>query len=890
MRPAPRGEPLDVRLGIAAAVAWAALACCVGRGVAVVTSVSGAAVALAVLGLVRGRSGRGGPLLRLAVLATLCVVAVLMPFGVRLALLRDAPLTALAERRSSVTLEVRTAGDPTPVAGAGVAGAPRVIVVANALRVVGATASTALGGRVAMLAPADGWAQLVPGQRLWVDGSLVPPARGSPDVLLVTHTPPRLVGRPPWWQRAGNAVRLALRRSASGLPDPVRGLLPGLVDGDTSGLDPVLQQHFRIAGLTHLLAVSGTNCTIVIGFVLMLLRRARARPWLCLLVGGLALSAFVVVARPTPSVLRAAFMAAVALLALGLGRRALVVPSLAMALLVLLLWNPWLATDAGFAMSVAATAALALLAPGWADALRRRHCPPVVAELLAVAAAANLVSAPIVAGFTGRVSLVAVPANVAAEPVVASATVLGFGAAVLAPVCLPVAGGLAWLAGWPCRWLVGVADLFGTVPGATIGWPSGVWGAVALTAVVCAIVWAARSPGSRRALAVVVAVLAVVQFPVRSVVLGWPPPGTLFVACDVGQGDGLVLPAGAGSAVVVDTGPSPVPIDRCLRDLGVSHIALLVLTHYHLDHVGGIDGALDGRSVAAVLTSPLLQPVTGVRLVAHALAPRHLVGVVPQPGQSWSVGPVELSLLGPAAAYHGTRSDPNNSSLVMMATVRGVRMLLGADAEIEAQQALLDAGVDLHADVLKVPHHGSAYSLPQFLAAVHARLGVVSVGLHNDYGLPAASLLRTLAALGMPVERTDRDGDVAITGLGGRLTAVRRGPAASATDGADAPSPEPRGSVADALSRPDARMGTCLQPGPSASANSASGSPRSRSGWCSYSVTRNCSSTAGCARSPPRRGQPSRQPWSPSSPVPRSRVRSCTSCSVRHCSATRGWC
>src|SRR5581483_6122009 len=109
------------------------------------------------------------------------------------------------------------------------------------------------------------------------------------------------------------------------------------------------------------------------------------------------------------------------------------------------------------------------------------------------------------------------------------------------------------------------------------------------------------------------------------------------------------------------------------------------------------------------------------------------------------------------SAYHGTRSDPNNSSLVLRADVHGVRILLPGDAEIEAQDALLDAGVDLRADVLKVPHHGSAYSDPRFLAAVHAQLAVVSVGAHNDYGHPSPVLLADLARLGVPLLRTDQD-------------------------------------------------------------------------------------------------------------------------------------
>ncbi|MGH8961159.1 MAG: ComEC/Rec2 family competence protein [Jatrophihabitantaceae bacterium] len=526
-------------------------------------------------------------------------------------------------------------------------------------------------------------------------------------------------------------------------------------------------------------ANSGTNCSILIGAVLLVLRRLRVRPVLCALAGVLVVIAFVVVARPEPSVLRAAVMGSIALSALASGRPRQALPVLSAAVIGLLVWDPRLAADAGFTMSVLATAAILVIAPGWAAALRERHVPVGVAELVAVAAAAHLVTAPVIAAISGRVSLVAIPANVLVEPVVAAATVLGFLAALLAPVSIGVGASVAWLAGWPTRWLVWVAEWFGGLHGATVSWPSGEAGGLSLLAVTSMLWLLARRAGPRRVIAATAAVALVVQIPVRSVASGWPPHGWLFVACDVGQGDGLVLRAGPHSAVEIDAGPDPVAMDRCLRDLGITDIPLLVFTHFHLDHVGGIAGALRGRHVGTVVAGPLADPASGVRDVDAALAPRQVRVSVPSPGTRFDIGKVHLDVLGPAAAYHGTRSDPNNSSLVLRASVDGVRILLPGDVEVEAQRALLDSGADLRADVLKVPHHGSAYSDAGFLAAVQARIGVISVGRHNDYGHPSALLLGTMGRLGVPVRRTDEDGDVAICGTSASLHVVVRGVAAS---------------------------------------------------------------------------------------------------------------
>jgi competence protein ComEC len=279
----------------------------------------------------------------------------------------------------------------------------------------------------------------------------------------------------------------------------------------------------------------------------------------------------------------------------------------------------------------------------------------------------------------------------------------------------------------------------------------------------------------------VVAIVALaIQVPVRGLATNWPPPGWTFVACDVGQGDGLALNAGPHEAVVIDTGPDPVAMDRCLRDLGINHIGLLVLSHFHEDHVGGISGAIRGRRVDEVLASPLPDPDGGVRQVREAIAGRGLPVLTPVPGAVMSVGQVRLEVLGPVATLHATHSDPNNNSLVLRATVAGTRILLPGDSEKEEQQELLDAHVDLSADVLKVAHHGSAYQQPAFLAAVHARVAVVSCGLHNDYGHPSATLLAEMARLGVPLRRTDLDGDIAVRGPPDHLEVTVRGKRASA--------------------------------------------------------------------------------------------------------------
>ncbi len=872
--PALPEHVLDVRLAIGAVAGWFAVMLSLHASPARVLLVALLAAAAGLVLLVG--TARGVTVIAAAALTCFCVALVLLPLAARLARARDSPLAAMARDRLAVTADLTVTSDPRLLAAKGPAGAPRVALDARVSSLTAFGGQVRAGGDVLVLAPAAGWRDVLPGQRVRIDARMQPPL--GDDLLSATlsaQSAPVLVGKPPWWQRGAGEVRSSLREASAGLPAQPRGLLPGLIDGDTSGLDPVLSERFRIAGLTHLVAVSGTNCAVVVGAVLLALRRFGAGPTTCAAACLVVLAAFVVVARPSPSVLRAAVMAAIALVALAAGRRRDGVPMLSAAVLGLLLWRPQLAVDAGFAMSVLATAALLLIAPGWAEALRRRRVPPLLAESLAVAAAAHAVTAPVVAAISGRVSIVAIPANMLAEPVVAVTTVLGFCAAITAPVSMGLGALLAQLAGWPCRWLVLVAEFFGSKHGATLPWPGGAMGGLALLAATLILFWLARRSGPRRVLMAIALVAAVLQLPVRAAVSGWPAPGWVFVACDVGQGDALVLPTGDASAMVIDTGPDPVAVDRCLADLGVRDVPLLLLSHFHLDHVGGIAGVFHGRQVGRVIVGPLPDPVSGVDLVHNVLAKHRLGTVTPAVGTSFDVGAVHVEVLAPAVALRGTRSDPNNSSVIVRATVRGIRILLPGDAEIEAQQSVLAAGIDVSADVLKVPHHGSAYSDPRFLAAVHARLAVISVGLHNDYGHPSPLLLADLGRLGVPVRRTDHDGDVAVVATpSGRLGAVLHGTRSSTVGALGL-------GRAAAIGTSDRRATMCSWQLASPPASiSTTTFLRSSCSW----ATRNISRPAPSSRSPPRRVEPIRPPTSWNGRAVRSRRPICARWPARHCS------
>lgn len=476
----PAAEPgaLDARLVPAAVLCWAATIAAITAGWVTGLVLAALLVATACglwFRLLRGGVRRSEPR---RVLAWGMVAALLLGTGFATAAawreqrVAAHPMRALPDRASAQVYAVPT-DDPKPLRGGSFGDRPRWVVQAELVEFRHAGKRVRAGGAVTILAGGAEWGRITPGTLLRFQGRLMPPQTSDLTVaVLRANAPPAVLEQPPWWQRAAVPVRTALTEAARRvLGRDAAGVLPALVLGDTSGLTDEVREDFATAGLQHLCVVSGANVTIVLTAVLALCRALTLPPAACAATAALALVLFVVIARPDPSVLRAAAMGSVTVLALATGRRRQALPALCGAVILLLALRPALAVSIGFALSVLATAALILVAPGWAAALRRRGWWRAPAEIVAVSAAAFAVTAPLIVAVTGKLSLVAVLANILVAPVIAPITVLGALAATIAWAWPLPAELLLRPAALPLRWLLEVAEHTARLPGATVTVP-----------------------------------------------------------------------------------------------------------------------------------------------------------------------------------------------------------------------------------------------------------------------------------------------------------------------------------------------------------------------------------------------------------------------------------
>jgi competence protein ComEC len=569
---------------------------------------------------------------------------------------------------------------------------------------------------------------LLPGQKIRFAGRAIESSEKRVVALVIATGKIEIVTAPSRWAASLAAIRTGLR-SASGDGD-AGALIPGMVIGDTSKQSVDFKGDMRRSGLSHLVAVSGANFAIVSAFVLWCAQFVFRRITPRLILTAIVLASFIALVRPSPSVLRAAAMAAVMLLAMKQGQARDSLPALGFAIAAVVFIDPWQSRDPGFALSVLATAGLLILAPRVVGYLQR-WIPEKLAQVIAIPVAALAFCLPVIVALSGYISPFSIIANIAAAPLVVPITIVGFVAALISPLSPPAAEFLIFFIRPFAHAISAIARWGSQFP--VITTPKGYAG-FALLATLLILIFIFRKK--------ILIPLFVLSFAL--IWLGRFPAGDwdLFI-CDVGQGDAAVISLPDNRAIVIDVGPSPELIDKCLRNLRVKRISLLILTHPHADHVAGLSGATKNRIVDATWYGNIAA------------------------GSKAVIGEYSIEVLWPLAVG-ATDENPNNISIAAMIRSTDLTLFAAGDIEPPVQEQL--RGQVGKVDVYKVAHHGSRFQDIQLMQEIDATLAVISAGEGNTYGHPAPQTLQSLQGLGAHILRTDIDGAIAVKAQRHRIT------------------------------------------------------------------------------------------------------------------------
>ena len=664
--------------------------------------------------------------------------------SIRQASLADSQISRFFMQNATITAEVVT--DPSKTTTGNYSFIARAVLINNS------SIHYKLRVPIRVMTSNQSVTTLLPGQRFNAQGRIVASKEARVAALVVIKDDIQIQTQASRWASALGAIRLGLR-ALSGDGD-AGALIPGMVLGDTSKQSPEFKNSMKRSGLTHLVAVSGANFALVSAFVLWMMQFLFARMKFRLSATALSLIAFIALVRPSPSVLRAAAMAAVLLVAQGTKRGRDSLPALGFAMAAVVIIDPWQARDAGFALSVLATAGLLLFAPVLIEKLST-HMPGKLAQALAPPIAATVFCSPIIVALSGYLAPMSVVANLLAAPFVAPITIVGFVAALFSPIVPLLSTVLIRFIRFPAGAIALIAHWAASFPVLTLR--TGKIGFL-IVAVFTLGSWLLKKWFKHIIIFTLVVLISITWLQ------RWPGGDWQVANCDIGQGDSMVINLGNHRGIVIDVGPDAVAEDRCLKALGINEMPLLILSHFHADHVAGLPGAIRNRTVGQVWVSVNSAPLVESAMAQAALKGIEMIKAVR--GMSSRVGPFTINVLWPTlsatsfAEMPGDGSQVNNSSIATLITSAEFSIFAGGDIEPPVQEVLVKDVAPV--DIYKVSHHGSRYQDLAFMAALHPRISIISVGAGNTYGHPAVQTLEALARLGSEVLRTDIDGAIAV--------------------------------------------------------------------------------------------------------------------------------
>lgn len=555
------------------------------------------------------------------------------------------------------------------------------------------------------------------------------------------------------------------------LPKEQLGILLGMMIGDTSYISEEIKLAFQNSGITHLLAVSGSNVTYVILVTKFLFQKIVGKSFS----NGITIFMiilFVLISGASPSVVRAGLMAILLILSEILARAPNIYSTVATTAFIILLFNPFILCDVGFILSFGGTLGILFFNQVIQEKINQTF-PSLIdkpilksfVDMLSVTLAAQIFLVPIMCFYFNQISFISIITNLIVGPFTGIITVLGITMYFLGNIYFPIAQILSYSMYYLISFLIFISNLCSNVPYGNILVSTPSILEIILYYFVLYQVFSKKENRSKKHTAYI-KILIILLSIIEAFVLILPASDLKLNMIDVGQGDSILIQTIHGKNILVDGGGSEnsdydvgekvlVPY---LLDQTNGVIDCMIISHFHEDHVEGCISVLEKLKVKQIIIG--IQPkMTNLYQEVLKIAKEKQIPIITLvTGDCFSIDGLVIEVLYPNKNLE-ILEDLNNNSVVLKMTYGEVSILISGDIEKEAEEKILDKNIDV--DILKVAHHGSkTSSINEFLERVRPKLALISVGEDNKFGHPNDEVLKRLEDKNIKIFRTDEMGEI----------------------------------------------------------------------------------------------------------------------------------
>lgn len=597
-----------------------------------------------------------------------------------------------------------------------------------------------------------------------------------------------------------NKVRNSMKEKIEqNLTDATSGLLSGMLIGDKSNLPKEIQEDFRNSSLSHILAISGMHVAYVMLGITFLISKMKFSKKVSKIITIVILLFFIILTGKTASVERACFMSVYAILASLLHKRANVLASLSISILIILIINPYSILDIGLQLSYGGTLGIVLIYPilkkGKKSKKERakenkfqkliQKIKEKILDIIRITVSANLVIFPIILYQYNTMSFTFVISNLLISSIIGIIIILGFMSVFASYIFMPLAKIMFFLTQILLNILAQTAHLCAKLPFSKVYFPTPkIYVILIYYLFLIYIILAKRNIISVKKISKKIFIIFIIIVIILNLIVKVIPKAFTISFIDVGQGDSMLISTPKGKRILVDGGGTRdsenFDVGRqtlipYLLNKGITKLDYIVISHFDSDHATGVAQILGKIDVSSIILTRQLEENDIYRHILSIAKEKKIKLIYVKEGDVLKIGGIKISIIHPENKLM-INNPMNNNSIVCKVEYNSFSMLLTGDIEMEAEELILRKNINLKADVLKVAHHGSKTSTTgEFLKAINPKVALIGVGKNNNFGHPSNEVIQRLKENGTRIYRTDENGEISITvNKKGRIIKIQR--------------------------------------------------------------------------------------------------------------------